>query len=353
MNLKEAEIFLEEVKVLYEKIPEKEKTFMEISGYPHYENVCSNILSFYLNSKEEHKMKDIVLKTLLKIVKKKEVAIKIDVNLSNMNVFREYITEDGNRIDIVLQNDEIAIGIENKVMAGVYNDLKDYANTIEKINNNAVKVLLSLHDESSIAKANEFINITYNEFFDELKINLMDYEDIKNKWYIYLIEFIKTLEGVKLEKDMEEEINEWVKNHQEDINHFYELLNLAQNNMNKKLNEYGKTLEEKVAGEYKVKYWNDNDIKGGAFILLGNLGCNLDAFLTINGWSLGLNLWRKSNQTKIKQALRENQFEIIRENSNNHIYLFDYDYDCPINEIVDKAKKVLDVLILLQEKSLE
>lgn len=30
------------------------KTFMEVSGYPHFENVASNILSFFFTSDEEH-----------------------------------------------------------------------------------------------------------------------------------------------------------------------------------------------------------------------------------------------------------------------------------------------------------
>lgn len=42
--------FLFDANKLYKKIPIKEKTFMDVSGYPHYENVCSNILAFYFNS---------------------------------------------------------------------------------------------------------------------------------------------------------------------------------------------------------------------------------------------------------------------------------------------------------------
>ena len=144
MDLKQAEIFLEEVKEICEKIPKKEKTFMEISGYPHYENVCSNILAFYFNPKEEHKLNDIMLTALLDVAKEKNVKADTNINASNINVFREFTTENGNRIDIVMQSDEIVIGIENKIMAEVYNDLTDYANTLEKLNNNAVKILLSL-----------------------------------------------------------------------------------------------------------------------------------------------------------------------------------------------------------------
>ena len=34
--------------------PPRNLTFMQIAGYPHYENVCSNILAFYLDPAEEH-----------------------------------------------------------------------------------------------------------------------------------------------------------------------------------------------------------------------------------------------------------------------------------------------------------
>lgn len=342
MDLKQAEIFLEEVKEICEKIPKKEKTFMEISGYPHYENVCSNILAFYFNPKEEHKLNDIMLTALLDVAKEKNVKADTNINASNINVFREFTTENGNRIDIVMQSDEIVIGIENKIMAEVYNDLTDYANTLEKLNNNAVKILLSLQDASNIAKENGFINITYSELFNKLRLNLLDYVDTQNKWYIYLIDFMKNLEGYKVEKGMEENINEWVKNHHEEINSFYELLNVVKNNMDSKINEYGTLLEE-MSPRYKVKYWHDSDVQVGAYITFGRLGCNLDVVLTVEGWKLGLNLWKKSTQTKIKQALRENDYSILEE-IDGHIYLYKLDYNYSIVDVVSKAKEVLDLL---------
>lgn len=342
MDIREAEIFLEEVKKICNNIPKKEKTFMEISGYPHYENVCSNILSFYFNPKEEHKLKDIMLKTLLDIVKDKNTKVKTNIDLSNINVFREFTTENGNRIDIVMQNDEIVIGIENKIMAEVYNNLTDYANSLEKLNNNAVKIILSLHDESNIANENDFINITYSELFSKLRKNLIDYADMQNKWYIYLVDFMKNLEGFKVEKDMEENINEWVKKHQEDINNFYELLNVAKNNMDNRINEYGSLLEE-MSPRYRVKYWHDSDVQVGAFIAMGGLGCNLDALLTAEGWKLGLNLWKKSNQIKIKKALRENEYDTLEE-IDGHIYLFKLDYHSSIIDVVNKSREILDLL---------
>ena len=57
MEFKKFENLLKEASNIVEKIPIKEKTFMDISGYPYYENVCSNILAFYFKPKEEHKLK--------------------------------------------------------------------------------------------------------------------------------------------------------------------------------------------------------------------------------------------------------------------------------------------------------
>ena len=40
-----------------QKLPnrvERPRTFMEIAGYSHYENVCSNILAFFMDPEEPH-----------------------------------------------------------------------------------------------------------------------------------------------------------------------------------------------------------------------------------------------------------------------------------------------------------
>ena len=344
MNLKEAENFLKEVKKISSQIPKQEKTFMEISGYPYYENSYSNILAFYFNPKEEHGLNDIMLKSLLEIVKEKNNKLKTNVNLSNTSVFREYTTELGNRIDLVLQNDEIVIGIENKVMADVTNNLKDYANTLEKINSNAVKILLSLYDESIIAKENDFINITYSELFYKIRLNLKDYVDIQNKWYIYLTDFMKNLEGDKIDKDMEEIIKEWIKIHQEEINEFYELLNLGGFNLDEKMEEYIK----KMSLHYKVGKWNDREVPSGAYILFGNLGYNLDVVLSASGWKVRLNLWKNQKRMQIKRVLQEKNYNILREEQakgrNYYVYLYEFDYNYSVDELISKVLDIINSL---------
>ena len=114
MNLNIFKKVLYEASELYSKIPVKEKTFMDVSGYPHYENVCSNILAFYFNTIEEHNMNNLVINSLIKVLKNNNINIEPIKENDIVKVSREYTTLKGNRIDIVLENDNLVIGIENK-----------------------------------------------------------------------------------------------------------------------------------------------------------------------------------------------------------------------------------------------
>lgn len=342
MNYKDAEEFLKKINKIYEQIiPHKEKTFMEVSGYPHYENVCSNILAFYLDPNEEHKLNDIVLKALIDAVNNKKQCELSDVFVTNLKIFREYTTEKGNRIDIVLISDELVIGIENKINASVYNDLEDYEKTLNKLNENAIKILLSLHDENKETLNNEFINITYKEFFAELKEKLKKVGN-KNKWYIYLEDFIKNLEGFEVEVKVEKENNEWIKENKEQIKELLEILNFSNKNIENKQKEYISNLESMILKNDKIRIWSGDNFGQTSYIVF-DVGCNLDAMLTVDGWKLGVYIWKKSNLNKIKTILKENNFNILEE-VDNHEWLYEFDYDYPIEEIVKRASDIYEVI---------
>ena len=335
MNFEDSQILLNEVNKIYNKMPIKEKTFMEVSGYPHYENVCSNILAFYLNPKEEHKLGSVLINSMLNVVCNKEKNIYKDINLSHFNIYREYTTLNGNRIDIVMQNEELVIGIENKIYASVYNDLEDYAKTLNKLNKNSIKILLSLHKEIKNITRYDFINITYSEFFKQLKQDLKSYNQVDNKWYIYLIDFINNIEGFEVEKDMELEIINWINGHKKEIKEFKELLNIAQDNIKKKLEEYVRIFNEKLPEKYNIKYYNGEDeISTTAYIVFDG-GYNFDTKLDTENWKLGIFIWKKSSQLKIKEILNKNNIKYIEENS--HLWLYEFNYDTLVEDIVSKS----------------
>jgi len=341
MDLCISDELFKSIEEIYKTLPKKEKTFLEISGYPHYENVCSNILAFYINPNEVHELNNIVLEAIIDLSKEKDEKANLDISLDNIRVYREYVTEKGNRIDIVIQNEEIAIGIENKIMATVYNDLIDYSKTIEQLNTNKLMILLSLHDENDVATKNGFINITYSELFKKIRNKLDSYSFLDNKWYIYLLDFMKNLEEYEEEKNMETELNEWIKEHKNDIDKFNEIMNIAKKNISKKIENYSIVIENRIKDEKNVKIWNSENPEATAYITL-NLGCNIDANLTAFGWKIGVFIWKKTNQTTIKQILSKNGFNIVEE-ENNHLWLYKFDYDYELEKIADIYLKVLKV----------
>lgn len=335
------EKFFQEVNEIYNKIPKKEKTFMEISGYPHYENVCSNILAFYLNPQEEHGLKDLFINAFIKIYSTKTHMNYSNVNTTDVTIFREYQTINNNRLDIVLQNNDIVIGIENKIYASVYNDLNDYANTLNKLNKKSIKIVLSLNEENEISTHSQFINITYSELFSYI-IPLIRECNSSNKWIIFLNEFISNLEKTGVDKIMELEINEWIKSRKQDIDKFYSIINVAKDNIENKLKELKNTFENNSSIKNKFKSYKENDLLQCEYIVL-DCGCNLDIYLGIDGWKIGVFIWKKTKIFEIKDVLIKNGLQIIEEND-NHELLYKFNYADEIANIVSKVEQIYTVV---------
>lgn len=105
---------------------EPEQTFMQLSGYPHFENVCSNLLSFFFDTEEMHGFADLFLKSLLACIGKDNDSYTTE------NVERESVTNERKRIDIVIETENHLIAIENKIFSVVQNPLGDYEKYIEE-----------------------------------------------------------------------------------------------------------------------------------------------------------------------------------------------------------------------------
>lgn len=342
MEVKKVEQLLNEASNISKKIPIKEKTFMDISGYPHYENVSSNILAFYFNPAEEHNLNTIVIDAFIKAIKNKNSSITQNENINKLDIYREYTTIKGNRIDLVLKNEELVVGIENKIYATVYNDLKDYANTLNKISKNSIKILLSLNPNNDIVKNTEFINITYQEFFDELKISLNSVQDKNNKWYIFLEEFIKNLENFEGELEMEEEIIKWLQINKKGIEDFNKIKEIAKKSIHKKQEQLKQILYDKLKISY-IKFWID-DI-GITCYIDSPLKYHVDASLTQDGWKIGVFSWTVHSGNKMRELLHNSNYKIVEEEG-YHEWLYKFDYNYPIEEI---AEKVIEIFNYIEE----
>lgn len=348
MEFNKFEKILQDLKTVYIKKPKRNQTFLEISGFPNREVVCSNILAFYLDETEEHELGSIVLEALLKAANINNLD-----NISDLTIEREYITEKGKFIDLVLYNDEFAIGIENKIWASVYNDLQDYANTIERINPNAYKIILSLKDETQIAKHNKYINVTYSKLFEFLEPMLKEKYDSSNKWHIYLQDFIENIKRLEVEDMENKEIIQWANDNKKDIEEFYDFLSSVKRELNHKSKSLGNILEDKIANlnlDGRVWYWNvkgngEKEICTITVVELDNKDIAIDSQIGLDGWTISVVLRKENLNLSIRKKemidkLKNNNFEFLNDNYNK-IQISKFDYYNDYEEIADEVTTIL------------
>ena len=107
MDIKELEFFLSKVNIPEIKV--RPKTFLGIAKQPHYENVISNIYSFYFVDNNAHKLKDLFITTLVQLINKK-VSDENTYQISGkITAETEYSTIKGGRIDLLLKYEDQAI----------------------------------------------------------------------------------------------------------------------------------------------------------------------------------------------------------------------------------------------------
>ncbi len=166
----------------------KPKTFLGIAKQPHYENVLSNLLAFYFNVNEVHRLKDLFVSSLLECIAKSKLCKEKEAlqTFYDFDIDTEYTTNKGGRIDLLLHNKDQAIIIENKVYHHLNNDLFDYWNTVKiSTNNDANKigVILSLRPVSDISHSH-FINITHIDLLQTVMKNCGAYLLEANSKYV-------------------------------------------------------------------------------------------------------------------------------------------------------------------------
>lgn len=190
MSLQELEAFLDHN--IIPKIKKRPKTFLGIAKQPHYENVMSNIYSFYFNVTEVHGMQDLFINSLLEIIAESKLGnLKKVGEISDFAVETEVSTKKNGRIDILLSNESHAIIIENKVYHTLNNDLQDYFNStkvIDNIDENKIGIVLSLNKMNP--NHEHFINITHIEFLKRVITNSGKYiMEAKDKYVVFLKDF--------------------------------------------------------------------------------------------------------------------------------------------------------------------
>lgn len=218
--------------------PQRASTTLELSGYPHLENVYSNILAFFLDPGCEHDFRSLFLASLLSVAECEAIqdGEKVEVN-------REEITGTRKQIDLVISTDTLIIGIENKIYQPLQNDLEDYGRHLtEKANGRRVcKILLGLNSPNDDQELFGFKSIKYQEYFDEVLrrigpaiIGSMD------RYLRFALEVIETVKHLAEGSAMKPEMLAFFENNRKDI----ELLWQEAVNLKKDMRSHVKALQE-------------------------------------------------------------------------------------------------------------
>ncbi|MEI7834022.1 MAG: PD-(D/E)XK nuclease family protein [bacterium] len=334
---------LEEFAKLPDK-PLKEPTIMEICGYPHYENVCSNILAFFLDPAKEHGLKDLALTSLLECVGQTTC-------FSNITVEREVITKRG-RIDLVINSDECVIAIENKIFHDLINDFADYAQYIEKHAKGKKTILLILRlNVVDCSQHAGFKSISYSDYFAKIKTNIGNYMPrSNNKYLVFLLEYMQSIENLmKGGTAMNKELISFFQSNFGKAEKFIGAWDEMKGELRKKVDQ----LSEQVnvsAPEGMVTKWKYREMKSLNDALVHDIkadflfyvGCDIAP----NGWRISISERKKRNLDNIGEMLNDIG---VGNSKADGVFWVDYEalYDA---EIEDVAKELTDLLTKIISK---
>lgn len=332
------------------KLEQREPTFMEIAGYPHYENVCSNILAFFFDSNENHNLKELFVESILECLK----CDYNEIDYRVISVRREELTTKGNRIDLVIECEDIIIVIENKIWAKLHNELSDYKLFIHKKYKNKTKrfVVLSLNKTMSKAEEKErgFVNITHESFIEVIQQKIGSrLIHANNKYIPFLLDFLETTLNHTKPEIMNEEMQKFFIEEKENIENLFK----EKEKIDKVINRIAKSVRnqlEDVRGYPNIKQsiWR-------GFVLyhnvsIGDVIVSVDCVFRLEG--IAIRIWLRKGKANNEEFLRS--LEIFEEYSTfekGRGIIVQKHEDMPLNTDKDKlAEKLRGIISKIKVK---
>ena len=336
----------DELQVMLEALPDPLPhfpTFLEIAGYPHYENVCSNILKFYFNPNANHGFRDLLIKTFLQTLNYSDIVIP---PFNEIEVKREVTTSNG-RIDILIIAPEWIIAIENKIYHVLINDLIEYSDFLDKKfkGRKIIKVVLSLKEELENLSGG-FVNVTYKDFLPQVDRGLFGMGISRDTPYkIYFQHFMTTITNLYKPVNMEKHEIDFLINNQDKISNLLALnqklslyINQRAQKIKNSINNLDPLVSKDVYAGYDIVFMlKTNDIDSSY---------KLECTIGING--ITITICDEKNRVKKEKLERlayfkKNQIENYRmlEDFSRLLIEENIDFYIDDNELINKLKAIL------------
>ncbi len=244
----------------FAKLPahvERPPTFMEIARYPHYENVCSNLLAFFLDPTGPHGLGILVLDALTLAG---SITAADERFGGRVIVGREVTTDAGNRIDILIESESRVVLVENKIFAPVTNPFPDYAAHLDRVAGGRAKhkVLLTLAPTRQ-GREWGFDNLTHDRLIGQVRSALGHHISTADSRYVtLLVDFMNTLENLKRGTRMDKRFIDLLVDRENDVENFLSGLESLKEEMREKVKELaGRISVEKHSNVTQLKPWQD------------------------------------------------------------------------------------------------
>lgn len=206
-------MYNELIDIITTDIPEakkREDSFLDIISQGHRENTISSIYAYFLDNDNDVDMASLFVSTLLELIQEKSGK---DFKLSGYKCYTESSTKQGNRIDILMEDetDKKAIIIENKIYHALNNNLIDYWDFKDYAEQDKIGVILTLSPKwIPMEVRGKFINITHIEWINKIKSVGIPFNLTTNS-YVYLTDFIKNIEQLSQQQKMNEQVKFFFK----------------------------------------------------------------------------------------------------------------------------------------------
>jgi hypothetical protein len=200
---------VEQLKSLLDKfrslpVTETEKTIFDIGTRGHFENPTSDVLAFFCSSEEQHGMGNLVGNSIAGLISNK-LNRELPQSSLPVSASREVATEQGKRLDLVLEYDEYLIIIEAKVNHSQVNPFDEYERYGDKLGvENGKDVFYAVLSPSGKVDDpltnHRWAGISFDELKTAVSENLHTYFMHKplDKWVFVLREFLLHLENLSM-----------------------------------------------------------------------------------------------------------------------------------------------------------
>lgn len=297
------------------------QTFMEVGGYPHYENVCSNFLAFFLDPEGPHGLGSLFLDALVGSV---GIAGGEGGLGGNVSVEREVATEAGNRIDLLITSDSHAVLVENKIFAAVVNPFEDYAAYLRRLKNesgdpyqdeNKAKILLTLYPSGEGAEWG-FVNLTHADFAGAVRSRLGHHvSEADTRYLTLMLDFLNTLENLGEGTRMNQEFINLLAKRSDEVATFLKGITEARGEVKTKAREFEERIDLQNHQDVRLLPWQPNPNHYLMHLLQYRVPIDEESYVVIqplvspSGWQIQI-FYRVSpksqNHTELQKLLDEN-----------------------------------------------